>query len=154
MVWLVFGLPAASVVAGLGLVAAAMEHGASDSVRDEVTRTGQIQLTRLGPDARAASMRASALLTIAGKGVDVLPVSGVLARSLPLRLSLSHPTNASLDRQLTLQPSATGWHSAENISAGHDWILQVAAVDGHWRLQGRLAAGGTSAYLAPALPAD
>ena len=154
MVWLVFGLPAASVVAGLGLVAAAMENGASDSVRDEVTRTGQIQLTQLGPDARAARMRASALLTIAGKGVDVLPISGALARRLPLTLSLRHPTNASMDRQLTLQPSATGWHSPKPVSAGHDWILQLASVDGQWRLQGRLAAGETSAYLAPALPAD
>ena len=56
MMWLVLGLPAMSVVAGVILVTLATRDS-SDSVGDVVTRTAQIQVADLGPDARARDLR-------------------------------------------------------------------------------------------------
>ena len=50
MVWLVWGLPLASVVAGLWLVVTAVRAGGADPVIDDVQRVSQIQTTDLGPD--------------------------------------------------------------------------------------------------------
>ena len=54
MVWLMLGLPLASVVAGVGLLVAAVRSGGADEVTDVVQGTAQIQVSTLGPDARAS----------------------------------------------------------------------------------------------------
>ena len=154
MVWLVIGLPAASVFAGFWLLSAAMRSGASDSVRDDVTRTGQIQQVALGPDQRARAMHASALLTVAESSADVFVVSGNVDRKQALVLLLSHPTDQSKDRQLTLHFSGSGWQAPARLVAGHDWLVQLSPPDGSWRLHGRLRAGESSVYLSPALSGD
>jgi len=54
MVWLVFAIPAASVVAAFALLAAAARSsGTDDLVADKVQRTAQLQVADLGPDANA-----------------------------------------------------------------------------------------------------
>jgi hypothetical protein len=151
MVWLIVGLPAASVVAGLLLLTSAVRSGGADEVNDQVQRTAQIQQSELGPDARAASMKLSAVLSLGEGTVDLLPASGEFSRDRALVLSLSHPVDASQDRRLILQPSKLGWHAAVDIPVGHDWILRLAPLDGRWRLQGRLKIGEHAVRLAPAL---
>ena len=93
MVWLMIGLPAASVVAGLMLVATAVRSGGADEVTDAVRRTAQIQVSELGPDAQAEAMKLSAVLSIDKAATRILPVSGEFVRSEALLLTLSHPTD-------------------------------------------------------------
>lgn len=154
MVWLMIGLPAASVIAGVGLVVAAVHSGGADQVSDNVQRTAQIQVTELGPDSRAQAMKLSAVLRLEATAVDVLPVNGEFVRDQALVLSLRHPTDASLDRQLALQATTLGWRAKGDLRASHDWIVELAPGDGQWRVHGRIQAGQRASYLGPALVGD
>ncbi len=154
MVWLVVGLPAASVVAGIMLVMTAVGSGGADTVIDDVQRSAQVQVTELGPDARARSMKLSAVLRLDESAIEVLPVNGEFAGDRGLILSLSHPIDATQDRRLSLQPTGLGWRVMGDARADHDWIAQLEPADRRWRLRGRLKAGQRAAYLGPALVAD
>lgn len=144
-------LPAASVVAGLMLLATAIRTGGADEVHDDVSRTAQIQQSDIGPDARAASMNLSAVVSLNDGIVALLPATGEFARDQPLLLQMSHPVDASQDRRLELQPDTLGWRAAADLAANHDWILELAPNDHSWRIHGRLKAGERAARLGPAL---
>jgi hypothetical protein len=159
--WLVVGLPVASVVAGVGLVVIAVRSGGNDAVIDTVQRTAQIQTTELGPDEQARTQQLSAVLRVDAKrqNLELLPVAGGFVdgrvpRDQTLTLRLSHPSEAALDRSLQLQPSELGWRVATDLPIDHDWLLQLAPADGTWRIRGRLAAGQQAAHLGPALAGD
>ena len=97
MLWLVFGLPLASIVAGVGLVIVAVRAGGADSVTDQVQRVAQIQTTDMGPDQRAQAMNLSAIVRLESGRIDVVPVTGNLGTGA-LRLTLAHPAQAAEDR--------------------------------------------------------
>lgn len=150
MVWLVFAIPAASVVASFALLfAATTSSGNNDLVTDQVQRTAQIQTADLGLDARAARLRLAALLRIDGEDVEVLPLTSGFDADAPLTLLLGHPTDAARDRKLVLLPTGSDWRLSARIEAGNDWTLQLGPSDGSWRLQGRLARDRRSARLDP-----
>lgn len=152
MVWLIALIPLAAVVGTLWMVFAAGDApGTDDSVADPVRRTAQVQVADLGPDARAAALRLSAVVRI-GKGVvEVLPVDGTFDREATLILSLRHPSRADADRVLKLAPGETGWRAEAGLDGSHDWNVQLAPADQGWRLLGRWPAGQQAAYLRPAL---
>lgn len=154
MVWLMVGLPLASVVTGLLLVATAVRAGGADEVDDQVQHRAQAQVSELAPDERAASLQLSALLQVQPGRIDLLPVSGVLPRQKALRLSLRHPTDSAQDRVVELQPTAQGWGAELSLPREHDWLLRLAPADDHWRLVGRLPVRFAAARLGPALPAQ
>lgn len=153
MVWLVAGLPLASVIASIALFVSASRSGGSDSIADPVRRTAQMQVADLGPDARAQQLRLTAIVRIDSHLIEVLPVTGSFQRAEPLRIALRHPSRASSDREIILQPGALGWREAVTIENAHDWNVQLSPRDGAWRLQGRLPKGQRAAHLKPALPA-
>ncbi len=154
MVWLMIGLPVASVIAGIALLVMAIRSGGADTVTDEVQRTAQIQVSELGPDERAQSMKLSAVLRLEPAAIDVLPVNGEFVRNEPLTLILSHPTDATRDRRVILQPTELGWRAIGDFRADHDWIAQLAPADGRWRIHGRIQSRQQAAYLGPSLVAD
>lgn len=154
MVWLMAGLPASSVIAGIALVIIAVRSGGADTVKDDVRGIAQMQLTELSADARAKSMKLSAVLRLEETMVEVLPISGQFMRHQPIMVTLSHPTDATQDRRLVLPPSKLGWRVADNIRANHDWIVQLAPADGEWRIHGRFKAGQKAVYLQSALVGD
>lgn len=161
VMWLVVGLPLASVVAGIALVVIAVRSGGNDAVIDTVRRTAQIQTAELAPDAAARALQLSAVLRVdaKGKGLELLPVAGGFAdgrvpRDQALTLRLSHPSQAALDRTLQLQPGELGWHARVELPLDHDWLVQLAPADTGWRVHGRLLAGQQAAYLGPALAGE
>lgn len=154
MVWLVAGLPLASVIAGIALVVTASRNGSSDAVADPVQRTAQIQVADLGPDARAEQLHLSAIVRTDKDVIEVLPVSGGFRRDAPLQLALHHPTRADADRELQLQPGELGWRAAATLDGSHDWKVQLSSADGTWRLQGRLPRGQRAAHLKPVVSGD
>jgi hypothetical protein len=151
MVWLVVALPLASVVAGFGLLIIAARSGSTDAVADPVQRTAQIQVTDLGPDARARQLHLTAILRTDTNLVEVLPVTGEFQRDAPLRLALHHPARADADRALLLQPTERGWRAAASVDGSHDWNARLAPVGGAWRLQGRLPTGQRATHLQSSL---
>ena len=153
VMWLVVGLPLASIIAGVGLVITAVNTGGADSVTDKVDRMSQIQTTDLGPDSQAQALKLSAIVRIDAGMVEVLPVTGEFGRNLPLRLSLEHPLQAQEDRVLELKPSVRGWQVEADIDDAHDWRLQLTPADTRWRLKGRLPRQQYAARLAPSVPA-
>src|SRR5690606_32680292 len=125
MMWLVIAIPAASVIAGIGLLVITIRSGGADSVAEPVRRTAQIQVADLGPDARAQALKLSALVRVAPGLVEVLPVAGDFDRAAPLQLLLHHPTVAAEDRTLTLTPIDSGWRLAADIDIRHDWKIEL-----------------------------
>lgn len=155
MVWLVAAIPAVAVIATVALlVTASRSSGNNDAVADTVQRTAQVQVSDLGPDARAKQLRLSAIVR-SGKGaIEVLPVDGAFDRHARLTLALHHPTRAELDRTFDLAPTGTGWRAGETADLTHDWNVQLGPADGAWRLQGRWIARQQATYLHPALAGD
>ena len=147
------GLPAASVVAGVILVSLAARDS-SDSVGDVVTRTAQIQVSDLSPDARARDLRLSAIVRVDEGFLEVLPVTGDFARGQPLRLVLRHPALAASDLELRAEPADNGWRAEVELPLDHDWKLEVMPEGMPWRLQGRLPAGQRAAHVKPALSGE
>ena len=154
MVWLMVGLPAASVVAGILLLVTAVRSGGADEVSDKVQRRAQIQVSELGPDQRASAMKLVVLLRIAADSIEVLPVSGELPLTQPLVLSLNHPTDSTRDQRLVLLPSSHGWRVAARTETGHDWIARLGPANGAWRVLGRVETGGHAVRLGSALDGD
>lgn len=152
MVWLVFAIPAAAVFASFALLyESARSSGNNDMVPDDVKRTAQIQTTDLTPDARAQQLHLGAVARTAKGTIEVDPVAGEFDRHAPLRLSLHHPTVARLDMVMELAPTANGWGKVQDIDLSHDWNVQLAPMDGAWRLQGRWIARQQAIYLQPAV---
>lgn len=151
IMWLVIGLPLASVVAGIALVTIATGSGGADVVRDDVRRVSQIQTADIGPDARARSLGLSAVLRTDAGVLEVIPATGEYARTAPLRLLLQHPSREADDIELELAPSTTGWRAERTLDASHDWVVQLAPADGAWRLHGRLPRQQHATRLAPSL---
>jgi hypothetical protein len=149
--WLVVGLPLLSIVAGVGLVVIAVRAGGADPVSDPVQRVSQIQTADLGPDAAAAKAGLSAVLRVQDGVVEVLPATGRFDHGQPLQLLLEHPTRKADDLALELAPQTVGWRIEQSVDTRHDWVVQLRAADGSWRLQGRLPRQQQAARLAPAL---
>ena len=151
MVWLVFGLPLASIVAGVTLLVIAVRSGGADTVSDQVQRVAQMQTADLSVDSVASRRKLIAVLRAQDGVIEVLPATGDFDRARPLRLVLAHPSQARADLHLELAPSALGWRAETPLDSSHDWNLQLLATDGSWRLRGRLLKQQHAARLAPAV---
>lgn len=154
MVWLMVGLPLASVLTGFMLLATALRSGGADEVDDKVQHRAQAQVSELAPDERAAAAGMAALLQVQAGQIVLLPISGAVPRTEALQLSLRHPTDSKLDRRIELVPTAQGWGAQVQIPSGHDWLLRLGPANEAWRLVGRLPMNGAAARLGPALPAN
>lgn len=151
MMWVVLGIPLASIVAGVGLVVVSVRSGSADAVMDKVDRVSQIQTTDLGPDERAARRKLSAILQIRPDHVELTAVTGEFERETSLVLVMTHPTEAAHDLHLPLARTTTGWTAPAAIDTRHDWNLQLTPGNSAWRIRGRLQKDTQASRLAPAL---
>jgi hypothetical protein len=152
MVWLVAGLPFASIVASIILITVAIRTGGADTVTDDVKRVAQIQTTDLGPDQLAAERDLSAVFRVDDKGVEVIRVTGGFNPKGTLQLKLLHPSQAEQDKVLSLPPGGLGWRlDGIQVDPSHDWKVELASLDEHWRIKGRLPKQELAARLGPAL---
>lgn len=152
MLWLVAGLPAASVVAGFVLIFAIARHGSTDSLSGSVRRTAQIQAedTRADEEALRRDLQANLRQEADGVVLDLRGDAGDAGDAPSLRLRLLHPAEAAHDRELALERVAPGrWRASATLDTTHAWNLRVESVDGRWRLAGRLDAGTAGAALEP-----
>lgn len=154
VLWLAIGLPIAAIAASFGLLYSAIHSGGSDAIADHVDATGEQQVANLSPDLRAQQLGLSAIVRIDHGVLQALPVTGRFDRAARLRLSLLHPIRAQLDLDRILRPDNFGWSVAAAPDGGHDWIVQLAADDGRWRIRGRLPKGHLAVLLKPSFGAQ
>ena len=151
IMWLVIGLPLASIVAGVSLVVIAVRSGGADAVPDDVRRMSQVQTTDLGPDEQARALHLSAVVRMSDGVVEVIPVTGEFRRKAPLQVLLQHPTRAADDVRIDLTPDDGGWRAQQVVDDSHDWIVQLVSTEDGWRLHGRLTKQQHATHLSPAL---
>ncbi len=153
MVWLVIGLPAAVVVAGILTLVIAIRSGGADTVHEPGSRVGKAQTVDLAPDREAARRGLSAELRLAGdtEAVELQTLAGSFDAP-SLRLVLSHPSEAREDVTLDLVKIADDRYAGRlALPRDHAWNLHLAPADARWRLQGRLERDARSAPLSPAV---
>ncbi|GMV31172.1 MAG: hypothetical protein AMXMBFR59_32970 [Rhodanobacteraceae bacterium] len=150
MLWLVAGLPAVSVAAGIALIVW-IARGNLDALSTDVRRTAQIQAEDTRPDEEALrrGLRATVQRDASPAGLRV-ELHGDAGDTAGLRLNLLHPTSAAQDRELKLERvDAQHWRAAEMPAASNAWHLRLESADGGWRLAGRLEAAADRAALEP-----
>ena len=155
MVWLVFGLPAAVVVASIAMLVIGIRQRDGGEVSDRVQRTAQIQQTDLGADERAQALGLRMLLRERDGRIEALPVSGHFPRGQTLRLLAEHPTDRARDRTLMLAPQGAGWLSKDKFEDArvHDWKFSLTPGNESWRLRARMPKEQRAVVLEPAVPA-
>lgn len=150
MLWLVAGLPAVSVIAGVALLVAIARDNV-DALSAGVRRTAQIQAEDTRADEEALRRGLSATLR-RGAPPDglVLELHGAADDTTALRLYLLHPAAAARDREVKLdRVDAQHWRAAEMPATTNAWHLRLESADGRWRLAGRLEAAADGAALEP-----
>lgn len=145
IVWLMFGIPLLTVVAGLYTVHVAGRANATDVVNIPVSRMAQVQQSDLSADETAARAGLAANLTIAD-GRWVISSKSALGNEA-LTLDLQHPIDKSRDLRLSLRKQGDRFISNAVVDKGNDWLLQLSDSKSTWRLVGRLHRQADSAEL-------
>lgn len=136
MVWLMFGIPVLTAIAGFYTLHIAGLAKATDVVNMPVARMAQVQETDLTTDENAARANMSARLDITN-GNWVISSTGPLT-SETLVLDLQHPIDKNLDLSLELHKQGKVFVSRSPINKNNDWLLQLSDHKKQWRLVGRL----------------
>jgi hypothetical protein len=153
MLWLVAGIPLATLIAGIATLSLAGGSGAIDAAPEPVHRTAQVQQADLAADTAAAQAGLHATLHLdASRGT-------IVARILPspsagdMQLLFVHPSLSAEDRSVRMRPRNGVWVGAMPALAAIEWRLQLSPGEARWRLVGRWHAGAAQAEMLPALEA-
>jgi uncharacterized protein len=151
MLWLVAGLPALGVVAGVVIVVAALRSGGADALSGDVRRSAQVQMENTAADEEALRQGLAAQLVLhQGRGEVELILQQGHSDARQLKLRLLHPGEAARDLELPLQQVGENrWHASLAPLPGNAWTLRLEPPDRRWRLAGRLATDATQARLQP-----
>jgi uncharacterized protein len=152
MLLLVFGLPAAAVVAGIATLVIAMS-GPGDSGDRRVHRVAQTQTADLAPDRAAARLALRAEALLGETGAISVRVEGKAPRTPALHLDLRHVTDPRRDRASPLMHAGDGVYLGrlDAARAVGDYQVELASPDSGWRLVGRLESDRAALALRPAL---
>lgn len=135
--WVVFGLPALSVTAGITTVFIA-QHNPDSMVVDDYYKRGLAINQDLARDRMAADLSVRATLRIADGELRLHLASTQSLDESQLILRLVHPTHSDRDRQFVLEhrePAVYAVRMPEVEPAL--WYVQLQPAHGAWRLNGR-----------------
>ncbi len=151
MVWMLIGLPLASVAIGFALLFAAVRNGgpAIDSP-DQVTRLGRLQLAAVHASSQASDGSPMELILRHSDGmIEAVPTDARIARGGDLTVTLTAQDASAEVLILHLKPSELGWRGAGTVAGGRNWRIEVASDRASWHLHGRWPARARFARLAP-----
>lgn len=146
--WLVAGIPALTVAAGIATVLIASLSGSTDAVILPVERTGPIQVLRDEADRRAAALGLSARL-ILDEERRLLTVVLTPAREEPLRAARASDEALARSTHRTRALRGGRYHARLPMPPAHHWNVLLESADGSWRLSGRLDPAIGEALLKP-----
>jgi hypothetical protein len=147
MVWLVAGLPLATVFAGIALVAIALDPRGVDP-GERVRRVAQVQQSDLAPDLAAARLSLDASLGI-DRQTGRIDVALGSVDDRAWTLTLAHPGDARLDRRIELAGAGGRLAATTSPLDGGAWIATLESRDGALRIAGRVPAGASTTRLLP-----
>ncbi len=138
--WLVVGLPVASVIAGITTVVIA-SRGADDPVVANYYKAGLAINERLDEEKRARQLQLGATLSIGRRQLQVRLSAPSLARAPEqLSLLLIHPTMKRRDKTilLTLDKTSGLYRSAWEGAPEGRYYVRLSDPKGDWALTGAL----------------
>jgi hypothetical protein len=137
LVWMVWGIPALTVVAGLFTWWIAAQR-ADSNVAEDWYKRGMAINRSLEKESRAQALGLEAELTLHGEHDLRLRLEGGAALPPTVSVLLTHPVRAEQDRRLTLERQADGTYRtvSPQVGAGN-WGVSIEAQD--WRIAARRA---------------
>jgi hypothetical protein len=135
LVWLVFGIPALTVVAGLITVWIAVQR-ADSNVAEDYYKRGLAINRSLEREARAQALGLVAEVSLTADRVLTVRLSGKVSPPESIMLTLTHPVHAEQDRRVVLQRGTDGLYRGSTAPiAGVAWDLAIESQD--WRMTAR-----------------
>ena len=152
MLFLVIGLPAAAVVAGIATLVLAL-GGDGDTGDARVRRVAQTQTTDLAPDLAASRLALRGEAKLDGNGAVRLRFGGPAPAAAVLQLTLRHAAGPERDRSARLVRAGEGLYLGrlDAPRAAGAYNAELAPESGDWRLVGRLEPSQVVLELQPAL---
>lgn len=136
--WVLFGIPAATAVAGV--VTIAMAAATFDGVvADDYYREGLAINRTLARDAQAQALGLAAQVQFSPDGTRVrIALQPAQAGEPGVRLRVVHPSRGGADQRIELSPVAPGLHEGvlDRAPAPGRWRLLVEDGGERWRLTG------------------
>jgi|LakMenE01Jun11ns_1017448.scaffolds.fasta_scaffold9818019_2 hypothetical protein len=135
LVWLVFGIPALTVVAGLITVWIAVQR-ADSNVAEDYYKRGLAINRSLDREARAQALELVAEVRLSADRSLTLRLSGKVSPPESILLTLTHPVHAEQDRRVVLQRGNDGLYRAVAAPIARvAWDLAIESLD--WRITAR-----------------
>jgi hypothetical protein len=137
-VWLVWGLPALVVVAGIITVIIAFKY-ADPLVSDDYYRDGLAINEDKAADTRASVLQISAHLERQGERLQIT-LHGQIIYPEQLQLTFEHPTQPQQDKSWVLKHYGNGIYANDgmqtlsNLQQGN-WYINLSPLDKVWRLR-------------------
>ena len=134
-VWLMIGLPASAVIAGITTVFIA-SHEPDSLVVDDYYKDGLAINTVIEKDRRAVEMGLGARVEFGNSGVRLYLQSKEELAEGPFSLKLIHPARAEQDQVLELAPFGDNYYEAQGLEplASVTWEVQIMDMGDKWRL--------------------
>ncbi|WP_430387709.1 hypothetical protein [Dyella sp. 20L07] len=150
MVWMLVGLPLASVAIGFALLFAAVSPGREDmETVGKVTKVGKLLVSAQASKSATEVETKGLVLRMKGDMIEALPTDGEFPRGGKLILTLVSSSPTEEGRSYQLVPSELGWRGVGSLDGDHDWMVQLAPDNASWLLHGRWTPQARSIRLMP-----
>jgi hypothetical protein len=152
LVWLVFGIPALTVVAGLITAWIAVQR-ADSNVAEDYYKRGLAINRSLDREARAQALGLVAEISLQADRSLTVHLSGKVSPPESILLSMTHPVHAEQDRRIVLQRGPDDLYRATTPQTNRiAWDIAIESQD--WRITARhlVMADGARLQLAAGSP--
>ncbi len=147
--WILFGIPAATVVAGIVTLVIAIVYR-DGLVAEDYYKEGLAINQVLAREAQAARLGLEVQLMVADRNIRVrMAGEGGFPDGLVVRFI--HPTRAGEDQQIVLTAMSPGMYEGSMPElAGGRWYVQLEDAQATWRLRGNWTTGQQSSSITAA----
>jgi uncharacterized protein len=150
MVWMLVGLPLASVAIGFALLFAAVKPSGGDAdTVEHTTQVGKLLVAARDRAAPEAMDTRGLVVRVRGDMIEAVPVDGGFPRGGRLMLTLTSADGTAPVQHIELSPSELGWRGVGALAGRADRVVQLRPEDASWNLQGRWSASAAAVRLTP-----